>query len=438
MSIARITVVGPVRRADLAVPVTTTVAAMLPSLLDKTSDGTHGDRAWVLQRLGEKPFALSGTPESLDWLEGEELHLRPAENPLPELDFDDIADGVATIVNRRDDRWQPEYRRTLFLVLSAITLGALAHLVSTVDVTAVRAGISGGLATVLLGAALICGRRQPDTAFALLCGAGAAGFGALAAGGIAPAAGAVTAVAAILLLGQRTVTPHIRPAPVLTAGLTAVAVLIVAGLRAATGLGLPGTAAVVAALLFLLVVQAPRLAVKLSRLRGPQLPKSGAEMTFDIAPEDAALVAGRTADADTYLTVAMLTTALLLPVLLHHTLAAPGWAGVTFVSLLTGAVLLRVRAFGGLWQRIGLVTAGTVGTLMVVAQLSGSWRYPLIAALAVLVIPLVMAAARPWPRRMLPFWEYTARFLDVATGVAVLPVLGQLVGVYAWARGLAG
>ncbi len=39
---------------------------------------------------------------------------------------------------------------------------------------------------------------------------------------------------------------------------------------------------------------------------------------------------------------------------------------------------------------------------------------------------------RPWPRRMLPFWEYSATFFDVATGVAVLPVLAQVLGLYGW------
>ena len=39
---------------------------------------------------------------------------------------------------------------------------------------------------------------------------------------------------------------------------------------------------------------------------------------------------------------------------------------------------------------------------------------------------------------MLPFWEYTAGGLDVATGLAVLPVLAQVLGLYAWARGLFG
>ena len=32
---------------------------------------------------------------------GEEMHLRRTEDPLPELDFDDLAEGVATVVNRR-------------------------------------------------------------------------------------------------------------------------------------------------------------------------------------------------------------------------------------------------------------------------------------------------------------------------------------------------
>jgi hypothetical protein len=39
---------------------------------------------------------------------------------------------------------------------------------------------------------------------------------------------------------------------------------------------------------------------------------------------------------------------------------------------------------------------------------------------------------------MLPIWEYTARLLDVATAVALLPVLAQVLGLYGWARGLFG
>ena len=100
----------------------------MPVLLANLEKAEAGAVAggWALQRLGEQPFDPTGTPESLDWLEGEELYLRQAEDPLPELDFDDLAEGVATVVNRRDDRWQPEYRRVLFLLLSVVARGAIA------------------------------------------------------------------------------------------------------------------------------------------------------------------------------------------------------------------------------------------------------------------------------------------------------------------------
>src|SRR5262249_20760640 len=129
--LCRVTVIGPDRKVDLAVPASTPVATLLPVLLRHTTTMGPGADAdapkgtWVLQRLGQEPFELTRTPDSLHWLDGEELHLRPAEDPLPELDFDDLADGIATVVKRRADRWQPEYRRYLFLALSTVALGAL-------------------------------------------------------------------------------------------------------------------------------------------------------------------------------------------------------------------------------------------------------------------------------------------------------------------------
>jgi type VII secretion integral membrane protein EccD len=193
---------------------------------------------------------------------------------------------------------------------------------------------------------------------------------------------------------------------------------------------------------FLVIVLAPRAAVKFSRLRGPQLPKTGADMSYDIEPEDSDLVKSRTADADTYLTVCMAASALILPFLFHFTMEVPGWSGWSLVLVAAGAILLRARTFFGLWQRIGLVAAGTAGYLMVVLRFSGTLtptgRYLLLGGLLALLVPLVMAALRPWPRRMLPFWEYTATGLDVVTGVAVLPVLAEVLGLYTWARGLFG
>jgi type VII secretion integral membrane protein EccD len=189
-------------------------------------------------------------------------------------------------------------------------------------------------------------------------------------------------------------------------------------------------------------VIAPRVAVKLSRLRGPQLPKSGEDMAYDVEPDDSSVVRERADAADTYLTVAIASACLLLPVLYFFTNTVPGWSGWGLILLVSSALLLRARTFFGLWQRLALVVAGVAGFSLVLLRFAGTLplgsRYTMLGVLLVVLIPLVMAALRPWPQRMLPFWEYTATFLDVATGVAVLPILAQALGFYAWARGLFG
>ncbi|AGL14104.1 type VII secretion integral membrane protein EccD [Actinoplanes sp. N902-109] len=460
--LCRITVIGPDRKIDLAVPATTSVATLLPVLLNHTTapgraDADGGEGAWVLQRLGQHPFELSGTPESLDWLEGEELYLRRAEDPLPELDFDDLAEGVATIVNRRNDRWQPEYRRVLFLLLSVVGMGAIAAVLTDRGPTTPQVVAAGVIGAGFFIAALVCARKLTDGAFSLLFGLGAAAFAGLAAlsavdgdpEGIALTGDAVlaftvgvVAVIAVLLLCQRTVTPYLPPAPMLVVGVTALVAAGVLLLQRASELTAQRTAAIAVAVIFAVIVLAPRAAVKFARLRGPQLPKTGADMAYDIEPAPSDQVRDRTNDADMYLSVALLSSAVLLPVVFHYTMAVPGWAGWTYVLVVASAILLRARTFLGFWQRIALVVAGTVGYLMVIMRLSQTlslgWRWVLLGALLAAMVPLVMAALRPFPRRMLPFWEYSATFFDVATGIAVLPVLAQILGLYTWARGLFG
>ncbi|BCJ52700.1 hypothetical protein Asp14428_41750 [Actinoplanes sp. NBRC 14428] len=445
---------------DLAVPATTTVAGLLPLLLQHTSADRRGEPpegAWVLQRLGQPPFELSGTPESLDWIEGEELHLRPAEDPLPELDFDDLAEGVATVLNRREDRWQPEYRRVLFLVLSLVAMGAIGAVLVDRGPVLPQVIAAGVLSAIFFTSALVAGRKLTDTAFGLLFATGATAFAALAAAsavdgdpegiawtGPAVLAGSAACVSmvALLLLLQRTVVPGLPFAPLLVAGVTGAVIIGVLLLQVGSAMTSQRTAATAIAVVFTVVVLAPRVAVKLSRLRGPQLPKTGEDMAYDIEPAPSDLVRERTDRADTYLTVAMCSSALVLPVLFFYTMRVPGWSGWTLVLVVSSAILLRARTFFGLWQRIALVTAGTVGYLMVIMKFSDvwtpGWRYALMGGLLALVVPLVSAALRPWPRRLLPFWEYLATFLDVTTGVAVLPVLAQVLGTYAWARGLFG
>ncbi|GAA2564418.1 hypothetical protein GCM10010435_40990 [Winogradskya consettensis] len=399
--VCRVTVVAGDRRIDLAVPATVTVSELLPTLVASAAESAH-DGGWVLQRIGGAPFDPTGTPESLDWLEGEELYLRPVEDSLPELDFDDLADGIATAVNRRADRWQPEYRRPLFLVLTVVALGVFGAVLiggGTIAFTGV-AGLLAG--TGLLAAGLSSARPGRDRAMSTV----------FSAGGIA------------LLV------------------LTGTEVVHALGLSAQAGLTVPGLAGLLATTGLVMVVSAPKAALRLARLRGVQLPKSGEELHYDNEPQPAGDLEARTDAADGYLTTVVLSACLLMPYLQIEIMRAGGWIGWSLVTVLSGALALRARSFFGAGQRLALVAAATTGFVLVVAHLSGNTgplaRSVLLAGLAVLLGVLVMAATRPWPRRLLPIWEFLAGAGDVITGVALIPLLLQLLGAYAWARGLFG
>ena len=259
--VCRITVVGPDKRVDLAVPASTTVAALMPVLVWHTgaaqsSEELRADGAWVLQRLGEAPFDPVGTPESLDWLEGEELYLRLAEDPLPELAFDDLADGIATMVNRRNDRWQPEYRRTLFLGLSAVGMALLALVLVDRGPVLLSAIAGFTLAAVFMLSSVLYG-RSGDRPLSLLFGVGAAAYAGVTSlnlvdgvpDALAPnpaslmiGASAAAAVALCLVVAQRLWAENLPYPPMLALLITAIATIFVLWLRSYFGMSGPGAA----------------------------------------------------------------------------------------------------------------------------------------------------------------------------------------------------
>jgi len=120
----RVTVVGPRRRVDLALPARIPFAELFPTVAGYA--GLDDDAArqapsgWVLQRLGQAPFPLEATPLQTGLRDGELIYLRPREAQLPELAFDDVADVIAAGIGDRPDRWGPRETRR-------VTLGAGAN-----------------------------------------------------------------------------------------------------------------------------------------------------------------------------------------------------------------------------------------------------------------------------------------------------------------------
>src|SRR5690242_7446667 len=150
----RVTVVGPRRRVALALPARIPFAELFPAVADYAGLDADAVRAapagWVLQRLGQAPFPLETTPLQAGLHDGELIYLRPREEQLPELAFDDVADVIASGIGERPDRWGPrETRRTaLGAAALALTGGAAGLLLSGPPWT--DAAVAAGIVTVLL------------------------------------------------------------------------------------------------------------------------------------------------------------------------------------------------------------------------------------------------------------------------------------------------
>lgn len=464
--LCRITVFGPAGRADLAVPVSIPVAGLLPVLLKHTTDPNEhivagvevtGERSWVLQRLGEAPLDPEGTPESLEWLEGETFYVRPAANPLPELAFDDIADGIATAVGRQKDRWRPEFSRWLFLTLGvgAIALmAAMAVGAGTTLSSTITAAILGGL---LAGASIPVSRKIEDQPLALMLavpGLLMTGLaGAIAADGVSAAfdlrpgsvalGGLTMAIASLVLLGAAMLwakeLPVVPVGVLLATGFTAfltMRIYLDLELTPASASGVYATIALV------VLVVVPKLVIRMARLRGPQLPRTAEELQTDIDPLDVEQIIERTKNADRYLTVFMVAASLVFIFSYPALFEAPDWAPTTLALLITVSALVRSGGFLSAWQRISLVVAGVVGCVQLVLtygeSVSLGWRSVVLVALGVVLIALMLAVLRPPTRRLVPIWVQRAQRIESLVAAATIPVLLQILGVYAWARGLAG
>ncbi|MGW1617731.1 type VII secretion integral membrane protein EccD [Streptomyces sp. NPDC002172] len=447
----RLTVEGPRGRADLAVPVGTTVSALLLALGPKLpGDQDDHSTTWTLQRLGEEPLAPDDTPYSAGLRHGEVLQLRPAHDPLPGFAFDDAADGVAQTVQGRSDRWRPELTRAMTVVAACLALAGL-------TAAALRTGdgrapsVVADCVAVLL--ALVCTqdhRTTPDRAARIVAGTAACLFAAL--GGITalhgPAAvlapdheevllgSAYTVVIAVLLLfGGR--LPALLPAAVCTvAALTA----LCAGLLMARDWTVAQAVAVVAVATVVLSHWMPWTALRAARLRVPQLPHDSDELQRDIAPEPAERIARRVAVAEVWLGITAIGTAAVGTVasgLLAH---QHGWSATTLALVLGAALLLRAWSQIGVWQRGPSLLGGAASlTLVAVYGPDGLfWHIGSAVLLLAATVALLNAARRPPTARLLPVWGRLGEIIELLVALALLPLLLQVLGAYAHVRSMTG
>ncbi|GAA4806750.1 type VII secretion integral membrane protein EccD [Streptomyces ziwulingensis] len=453
-TVCRITVVGPERSADLGVPASVTVGALLPVLVDRLGAADDTDAgAFVLQRLDAEPLDADATPEALGLRDGEVLYLRRVDEALPPMIFDDLADGVSTVVGARSDRWRPDLTRRLFTALGCLTLLALAVAVLA-SPTGLTVTVQCGVIAVALVVASAVISRAPaaDRGAVLVTGvagwafAGLAGLTARRGASALPVpdrhelliGGACTVAAALVLLIGGKVPVRVFGA------------LLVAALAAEIGSFLAisydwdatTSTTVVAVSMFVLSAIAPRLVLRLAGLRVPQLPRNADELQQDVEPRTRPDLDRRVADADAYLTLFTVAASAVYATALVLLTRRDGWFEWLLALTLAAAVTLRSRSVTETGQRVALALAGTLGLILTTVWLFVPGGPVAQAALAVVLLAatalLLLGAQRLPSIRLLPIWGHTADIFEMITAIALVPLLLQHLHVYWYFRSLAG
>jgi type VII secretion integral membrane protein EccD len=453
--VCRLTVYGPRSRVELAVPAHVPVADLMPTVLGylgpHLADTGLAHGGWVLQQLGGQPLDEDQSTAALGLYDGDVLHLRPRNDQLPPVDYDDLADGVADTIADRSDAWRPRHTQQLALA----TGGAL---------LALGLVMLPRLATGLVAATL-------GIVAAMLLIGGAAGFvrgyAARGAGGVLAAGGVAYAGLAGLVLPalQDPVswTTPLSPAGLLAAGgLVAVAALVARGatgtfaqaltgvavggiLVAITGLawaGLgsaPAAAAAVIPVALLLSYQMPMLAARMTRLTVEPPATTPEEFQQGLDPVPAADLRRRAAAADAYVTATSIAIAVVVCGLLAVLSDRAGLAGMLLIAAVSVLMLLHARELISARQRYASLAITAVGFVALflpgVPTLVPSLQLVVFAVLAWSAIVAGILSRWLPGRRLLPRWGLVGDVAHWIVASSILPLAVAATGLYGRVRG---
>lgn len=439
--------------ADIALPADVALVDLLPTVLRQAGPGLADEGVehdgWVLQRHGQPPLDESHTPSELGLLDGESVHLRPRAASLPEIDFDDLVDGIGEQSRRRADAWTDRLSRWMFLAFACAALLLGAVVLTLRGPVLVRTGAAGATGLVLLVVAAGLSRGRSDTTSGtVLALSGTLYFGLcgwllpqlLHAGAGAGWACAGTFVVAGLALGLAGVADA---ALLFVSGLFAAVPLTVTAVVAATTSLTWGRAAGIGLAVTLLVLGVvPTSSFRLAGLALPPLPTSAEEFGEDLEPVPHRVVVERTALAEHYMTglhtALGLTSAVLLTLLISSALPwAMAMGGVAALLL-----LLRSRNIVGARQRWALLApagyAVVLATSTLAAALPGQARLPVFGAALVLAMVLLICEHALPGRKLRPYWGRVVDILETLCAVALIPLLLAVLNVYALVQGMTG
>jgi type VII secretion integral membrane protein EccD len=456
--VCRLSVYGPTSRIELAVPAHVPLADLLPTFLGHlgqelaTTGLEHG--GWVLQRVGEPPLEEDLGTAALGLLDGDMLYLRPRNDQLPPVDFDDLVDGVATGIGERRDAWRPEHTRRLSLLCMALALVLGLVVTATVGTGSVVALVAGTSAVLLVLGMVAAARAYGDAGIARILGYVCAGYAGLA-GLAVPAAGAPFTVGTALftaeglMAGGAFVTTTAIAAQVALGGRRPglLAVTVVAALSAAGGLTAATTtmsgsdvAACVLPFALLWGYLTPGVAARMAGLRVPPLPVTPEEFQQGIEPEPAGPLLDRTALADAYVTAFFVGLAVVITACLVLIAPEPGRSAPLLVVATAVLVMLHSRELVGARQRLAMLAPGALGLAVLLfaaaVEHGPQGRFLVLAAASALALACAVASRTMPGRRLLPHWGLAGDVGHWVVAGAIIPLALAVAGAYTRARGL--
>ncbi|MBG0560948.1 type VII secretion integral membrane protein EccD [Actinoplanes aureus] len=468
VALARVTISAPQRRVDVALPEHVPLAELLPEVLRHAGEGLadegekHG--GWLLRRADGVALSTGQGLHPQGVRDGEVLHLVPAHDEWPELEYDDVVEAIAEGARRRGGVWTPAATRVATLAAAGVplALGLLALL-------AAGSGNSGagplglGVATLLTLAATTASRAYGDARAGVALGGYAlpyafVGGAALVtsyddAGILAPLpwigspellAGSLAVLLFAAFGGLGVAAGGRIFAAGVTAGLLG-ALTALAGLFTAAA----GAAAVLISVLVCGIGLLPLLAVRLGRTPRPPVVLP-AEDQAGLGAADPGRE--RLDRAEVFAAVAR-TEELLAGMLLGHAVLAAGAfavlaaAGTLSARILIAvsaiALLLRSRLFVTRRQRIPLLAGGLAGAAALGADLlrTGAADMPgsqpaVIAAAVLIALLTVVTGATYAERPPSPYIGRAADLLDALAVIAVIPVACAVTGLITAVSGL--
>lgn len=473
VGLARVTISAPQRRIDVALPEHVPLAELLPEVLRHAGEGLADDGekhgGWVLRRTDGVALATSQGLFPQGVRDGEVLHLVPARDDWPELEYDDVVEAIAEGARRRGSVWAPSSTRTATLAAAGVLLavGLLAVLLAGPG-WAGAAFVGLGVAVLLALAGVTASRAYGDARAGAALGAYAMpyafaggavlvasdrGVGVLAPvswlGGSELLAGSVALLLVAALCGVG-VAASVR---LFTAGSV---VGLLGALAALTGWA-TSAAGAAAALLSVLVCgigTLPLLAIRFGKMPAPPVTlPTGAEAAegfTGVTPAGALDAARERPDRATVFAAVTRTEELLAGMLLGHAVLAAGAFAVLsvagslsariLIAIATAALLLRSRLFVTLRQRVPLVVGGLAGVAALGVDLlrhaDGTTLLALTAAALILAVVTVVAGATYADRPPSPYLGRAADLLDTLVVISVIPVACAVVGLYSAVGGI--